>query len=204
MVSLLAAAFTLGAGHAVSQTLAPRAIVRARGFVTDPIKLNGVFYDGKPIDGSAPFNAPDDWLSHISVKITNTSSKTLTAGRFQLTFDGIGGSTLFFYILNFGRMPDYQLYTRSGVKVPRKEGEVPIFVPPGETITIHFKDDYAALEKKLLAMGPLSNVKECTIDFAGFYFADGLRWAPNRYSREDPDHPGKYVPALREDLVPSP
>ena len=187
-----------------NSTVEPRRVVRGRGFNTDPIRIVGVFYDGKPIAGSTPFDSPNDWLSHISVKIRNASSKPLVAGNFQLTFEGIGGDTVLMHYIRFGIIPEHQLYTLSGDKVPRPMGEIPISpVAPGETITISFKNDYSDLSAKLMKRGPLSDVKECTIDYGVYYFTDGLRWLTNNYAHEDPSTPGNYLPSQREALMPT-
>lgn len=187
-------------------TLAPRRVVRGRGFNTDPVRIAGILYDGKPIAGGVSFDAPDDWLSHISVRIRNASSKPLVAGSFQLTFEKVGGGDYgVMHYIRFGRLPDHQLYTESGVKVPRPTGEIQIApVAPGETVTISFKDDYPVLNAALLKRGPLSDVTECTIDYGSYYFTDGLRWSTNNYSREDPTTPGNYVLSPREALMAAP
>ena len=98
-------------------TVSSRKVVRGRGaLITDPIRIVGVFYDERSIQGSAPIDAPDDWLSHLSVKIRNMSSKPLIAGSFQLTFEGLRGDTDVIHIIRFGMLPEHMLYTPSGVR----------------------------------------------------------------------------------------
>jgi hypothetical protein len=92
-----------------SRDPAPRQIVRGRGFVNDPIKIVDILYDGKPVMGSRPFDAPDDWLSHVDVIVKNASSKPLVAGNFQLTFDGVGGERPLTHYIRFGAIPGHAL-----------------------------------------------------------------------------------------------
>ena len=188
--------------------LAPRRVVRGRGNMADPIRITAVYYDDKLIQNTIdgiPFDAPDDWLSHISVRISNMSSKPLIAGDFQLTFDDSHGNTLQRHNIRFGMLPEHMLYLPSGVKFPQPNGEIPISpVAPGERITIPFNNDYAVISAVLLKRGPLSDVKICTIDYGAFYFTDGLRWSIGNYDREDPSTPGHYVSSPREALMPTP
>ena len=188
--------------------LAPRRVFRGRGNIADPIRIVGIYYDDKPIQNTisgTPFDAPDDWLSHISVKIRNMSTKPLIAGNYQLTFEGLRGDTDVTYYILYGMMPEHMLYTPSGVKVSQPKGEIPISpVAPGETLTISFKDDYADMSAKLLARGPLSDVKECSIDYGAYFFTEGLRWSRGNYDREDTSTPGHYVPSPREALMSTP
>jgi hypothetical protein len=167
-----------------------------------------IYYDDKVIQNTIsgiPFDAPDDWLSHLSVKIRNMSSKPLIAGGIQLSFDDINGNLLQMHYINFGMLPEHQLYTQSGVKMPQPVGEIPISpVAPGETITIPFSNDYAVISAVLLKRGPLSDVKICTIDYGGYFFTEGLRWSVGNYDREDPSTPGHYVSSPREALMPTP
>jgi len=167
-----------------------------------------VYYDDKPIQNTItgiPFDAPDDWLSHLSVKIKNMSSKPLIAGNFQLTFEGLRGDTDVTHNIHFGMYPEHFLYTQTGVKMPQPAGEIPISpVAPGETLTISFKNDYAVISAKLLKRGPLSDAKECTIDYGAYYFTEGLRWSTGNYDREDPTTLGRYVPSPREALMSTP
>jgi hypothetical protein len=176
--------------------------------MADPIRIVGIYYDDKPIQNTisgTPFDAPDDWLSHVSVKIRNASSKPLISGNLQLAFNGLRGDIPVIYLVLFGKLPDHMLNLPSGDKRPQPAGVIPISpVAPGETLTISFKDYYAAISAKLLAKGPLSDVKECTIDYGVYYFTEGLRWATGNYDREDPSTPGHYVSSPREALMPTP
>jgi hypothetical protein len=185
-----------------SRDPAPRQIVRGRGFVNDPIKIVDILYDGKPVMGSRPFDAPDDWLSHVDVIVKNASSKPLVAGNFQLTFDGVGGERPLTHYIRFGAIPGHALQMPSGVTRDQPIGEQskdPI--PPGGTVTLSLKDFYPPLRARLLAATSLSNVTECTIDYGVYWFDGGLLWAPGNYSIEDPSQPGKYIPSPRENLV---
>jgi hypothetical protein len=167
-----------------------------------------IYYDDKPIQNTisgTPFDAPDDWLSHLSVKIRNVSSKPLIAGNLQLSFNGLRGDIPVIYLVWFGSLPDHMLYTASEVKRPQPTGEIPISpVAPGDTITIPFKNVVPLMSKKLLATGPLSDVKECSISYGTYFFTEGLRWSMGNYDREDPSTLGHYVPSPREALMPTP
>ena len=100
-----------------SEHIAPRVIWTGRGNRTYPIGTLSIFYDGKPIKSGVPFDAPDDWLKHISVSFENRSSQALIEGTFQLDFRELGGEPWLFYDLRFGVLPEHQLYAPSGRRV---------------------------------------------------------------------------------------
>ena len=49
-----------------------------------PIGRLTILYDGKPVKYGTYFDAPDDWLRHVSVSFQNRSAKTLIAGFLQI------------------------------------------------------------------------------------------------------------------------
>jgi hypothetical protein len=177
-----------------------RTVVRGRGFATDPIRIIAILYDGKPIQSSVPFAAPDDWLSHLDVEIRNASSKNLLAGDIELAFRDSAGTFLYREI-PFGVIPDSRPVSSSDDMLSRS----PVSVLPGTTITLRLKYSYPMLAAELSAKRSLSQVNWVGISYGVFYFADGLRWAQdNDFARQDPAHPGKYVPTPRTDLMPAP
>ena len=148
-----------------SRDPAPRKIVTGRGFVNDPIRIVDILYDGKPVMGSRPFDAPDDWLSHVDLIVKNASSKPLVAGNFQLTFDGVGGERPLTHYIRFGSIPGHALQMPSGVTRDQPIGEQskdPI--PPGGTVILSLKDlphPFQMLRNALLIMASIGSTEGC-------------------------------------------
>ena len=165
-----------------------------------------VLYDGKPIQARTPFDAPDDWLKHITIAIKNESAKTLTGGFIQLAFPGIGGDPMLFYYVHFGKLTklDRFIYSKSRQRVPPPEGEPPVSVPPGEHIILPLASEHEAIQSAIAAKAPQAQATLVVVDYGAFNFDGGLRWMLNSFRREDPSTPGNYIPTPREDLMAKP
>jgi hypothetical protein len=169
-----------------------------------PIGRLTILYDGAPVKYGTPFNAPDDWLKHVSVAFQNKSSKPLTAGTLQIDFRQLGGDPIAIYYVHFGRTPEHQLHARSGQPIARPAGESPIAIAPGATATISFGHDFPAMRSVIETRGTLSQLTYCHIEYGAFYFDTDLRWMRGAFTRADPNTPGQYVPANAKEFTSKP
>ncbi len=183
-------------GHIVART-----IVTARGSSSYPMGLIIVLYDGRPTLDRVPFDAPDDWLKHVTIAIRNESAKNLIAGSIQVAFPGIGGDPMIIRYIRFGVTPEHQLITGSGEKVEPPRGETATSVPPGGYIRIPLATDYDSIRSAIEKRVPLSQATTCVIDYGVYYFDDDMRWSINSFRRADPTIPGKYAPMAPEELL---
>lgn len=169
-----------------------------------PIGRLTILYDGKPVKYGTYFDAPDDWLRHVSVSFQNRSAKTLIAGFLQIDFRQLGGDPLAFYFVQFGLTPEHQLYTRSGQPTSRQPGETPFSLAPGATGTISLERYYPGIRAAIETRGTLAQLTYCHVEYGAFYFDDDLRWMRGAFTRADPTKPGEYIPTPPEDFMPKP
>ena len=185
--------------------IVPRRIVTAIPSKNNPVGEMVVRYDGKVIPNNrVPFDAPDDWLKHITVTMQNNSTRTITTGMLQLAFTDFVTKPMVVHYVQVGMLPEYQLYTSSGVKVSRPVGETRISVAPGDYFTFSLAKDYEAIRAKLEARGSLSQVTSVTIDYGGLWFDGDYHWNVGNFRRADPTTPGKYIPTDPGNFMPKP
>jgi hypothetical protein len=181
--------------------VAPRKIVTGVPGKDPPMGVIGIQYDGKMIRARTLFDAPDDWLKHITISIRNRSAKTLTAGGVQLAFPGIGGDPMIFYNLRFGVVPEHQATSRSGPVILPPTGGPPISIAPGEYLKISLADHYEAIRSAIEVRVPLSQAKLLVIDYGSYYFDGGFLWRFDSIAHVDPANPGVYVSAAPDGLM---
>jgi hypothetical protein len=184
--------------------IAPRRIITAIPNKNNPVGEMVIQYDGKVIPNDrVPFDAPDDWLKHLTVTIQNTSAKTIVAGTLQLAFTKLVTNPMVVYYPQVGMMPDSQLYSPSGRKLTRRPGETPISIAPGEYVRFSLANDYEAIRSKIVARAPLSAANSVTIDYGGLWFDGDLRWNLNTFTRVDPANPhtGRYIPVDPSEIM---
>jgi len=159
-------------------------------------------YDGKKIPNNrVPFNAPDDWLNHITISIQNKSAKAIVAGDLQLAFTTLVSNPMVFHYVRLGIEPEHEARGPSGLVLVRRAGKTSISVAPGDYIRFSLATDYDAIRSKIEARAPLSQATSVTIDYGIFYFEGGMRWDITAFSRVDPNTPGHYAPTTPEDLM---
>ncbi len=182
--------------------IAPRRIITAIPNKNNPVGEMVVQYDGKVIPNNrVPFDAPDDWLKHLTVTIQNTSARTIIAGTLQLAFTKLVTNPMVVYYVQVGMVPDNQLYSPSGTKGTRRAGETPISIAPGEYVKFSFANDYETIRSKIVARAPLSHATSVTIDYGGFWFDGDLHWNVGNFRRVDPTTPGRYIPTDPSDIM---
>jgi hypothetical protein len=182
--------------------VAPRRIVTGVPSAKQPVGVITLYYDDKQLVDRVPFNAPDDWLKHISIQVRNKGMKPLIAGVFQLTLPDLGVAPMIFDNARFGMTPEHQLYaTSTGAKVPRPKGEVAASIAPNQYVKISLAKNYEVLRAKMEAAGvPLSKATVLVVDYGPQYYEGDLRWQPNTFRRADPSRPGQYIPTNPDDF----
>ena len=182
------------------QHVALRTIVTGVPDAKNPVGVIAIFYDGKVIRPRSPFNAPDDWLRHITISVRNESARTMIAGNMQLAFPGIGGDPMVVRYLRVGITPEHQRYTADGQKLHQIPGETAVAIAPRNYAKFSLASDYDAIQTEIERRAPIADVATLVVDYGAFYFEGDLRWMMNSFSKADPDAPGKYIPTAPEDF----
>jgi len=151
-----------------------------------------------------PFEASEDWPLKTDIYIFNRTNKVIVAGRVSLAFLRTGaesgpprtemnsGLPIPTVHADFGIIPE-DTRLSNGQVFPHRAGESRVEVQPGGMVVIHVGDYADAVARSLKQMGRSHAPARLFIIPGTFYFDDGMRWAGNRYSTPDPEHPGKWI-----------
>jgi hypothetical protein len=149
------------------------------------------------------FDAPDDWLKDLTIRIQNRSGKAMIGAGVQLAFTTLAANPTVVYSIQHGITPAHEVSTPSGPMVHPASG-TPFSLPPGESLAFTLAQDYDAIRSAIEAKGSLAQVTSVSISYGTFYFDGGLRWQSNTFSRVDPSSPGRYIPAVAKDFMMAP
>lgn len=148
----------------------------------------------------------DDWLTDISLRIRNVSTRTITylevscipqeGSDWQEEIAKHHSVPVVGRVSNaVGRRPEEALYS-TRLKRPLKADTAPAFeLAPGQEFTIPLEDpqDYPALKSQVEQTEPMSRVTACNGGIGTIYFEDDTKWhgMGNEYSK--PVGPGQWV-----------
>jgi hypothetical protein len=136
-----------------------RVIKRARTNINDPVSYVGFYVDDKEVQHGVSFQAAGDWLEHLVVVVENRSPKDLIALQMMITLSDFGeGDSKHPPVMApiiVGQIPEHQLYTKSGAKIPMPQ-HLPVILKPGQTLRIPIADAMNELKKQSL---PSSNLR---------------------------------------------
>lgn len=181
----------------VSSAAAPRNVVLARShprplLPDDPVEIVRVLYGGVEVktgiravpsdEPGSPFEAPDDWFSHLTVVLKNISAKNIVYAGIQVFFPEIAG------VQNeIGDRPRHD--RSSGAELH------PILIEPGQEFSLPAIDPERLDEVKQTIENreSLSSVTSLWIELGTVYFEDGTKWAGGVHYGPDFSAPRKYI-----------
>jgi hypothetical protein len=167
----------------------------------DAVSVTSVSVDGKEVTSKRSFTASQDWIANTVIVARNNSSKVLECLEFQVSFQEFGGHFSNYVV---GHLPASARYDRAGVlhEIPA----TPISIAPGATLRIPLNTYLDKLSRELQDINvapPDAHVIQ--IGIINAYFDDGTRWqwdVPSRYSKPDPEHPGRWIDISPEEFGP--
>ncbi|HSE30089.1 MAG TPA: hypothetical protein VLA93_00780 [Pyrinomonadaceae bacterium] len=186
-------AFTLAAGYLV-WTISPRiglatqetqkTIKQRDHRVTDPIKIVGVSINSKPIDLNKEFTGDSNWLRGAEVRLKNTSNRNITYVEIHLYFPETRGAR-----------PEMLYWSGLGIKPAVPSIRPPLMLPPGDEVTFRLGDeDYEGLVGFIGTRSNLAALSKVELKIGFVVFDDLLGWQDGVYSRQDANHPRRWVP----------
>lgn len=157
----------------------------------------GLFIEHDRVQPVTPFQASGDWLQQMTISLVNRTNKTIVYGSVIMHFVDTGDCVSLPCAgteLHFGHMPAIDAYDgRTGQPLRLEHPERP---PLGwqseQTYVVHVSDYMDKIERSLSNFMSESAVGKVNIYRSAFYFEDGMRWTPGRYSVPDPERPGKF------------
>ena len=167
-------------------------------FPNHPVEITGFEVNGaahklsetSPHKFEASFDAPEDWLRSLVVKIKNTTDKTIVAVELQTSLTtGIAGEIPMGAYMQFGQNLDESRFTG---RAPRGELQS---LSAGDTGEVRrTATEYEQLVKNLSHKHPANNYRRMRVDVREVRFDDNTVWTINGLFRIDPIDPRKWTP----------
>ncbi|HSE33227.1 MAG TPA: hypothetical protein VLA93_16755 [Pyrinomonadaceae bacterium] len=131
------------------------------------------------------FEADRDWLKDLTLRLKNTSGKTITYIVVNLAFPEVTKN---------GRTALDQIFL--GVDPERKFQRPQLRLAPNEIIEISLAERYAGIKSlvETVANVPPENVSQVLVDFHAAFFDDGTYFQAGTMYKRDPDDPHKWTP----------
>jgi len=170
-----------------------KTIIRRLSYFKYPVELSFAL-NGQPLNSTETvagpyrtndFEADADWLNHLTIKVKNTSGKTITWMLVNLFFPEAtkdGGVALHQFFL--GVDPDAP-FARPELRVA-----------PNETFEIPVKAKYEDLRQLVNVVGSgmaIENVSKVEVEFHAALFNDETRFEVGLWYRRDPNDRHKWI-----------
>jgi hypothetical protein len=171
-----------------------KSIIRRISYFKYPVEMSFEL-DGQPLKSTQTvagsertndFEADADWLNHLTIRIKNTSGKTITWMLVNLLFPEVtrDGSVAMHQIF-LGVDPD--------APFPRPE----LRLAPNETFAIPLSAKYDEIRHLVEVIGSgmhIENVSKVEVEFHAALFEDETRFQTGLMYRRDPKDPHKWIP----------
>lgn len=191
---LIVMAMCLAASPAVSggATQGEERTIKKYKWRNEPVKISKLKIKGLPVGFGQKFNAEDDWVKGLTLRVKNTSDKPIVFVSFSIIFferevEGSGNLPLGMQV-SYGRMPP------APGEPPVTDAPKPIFA--GESVELVFTaEDYGLVQyaQKKFDYYP-SKIKEVEVILSTIVFTDGKMWNSGGLMRRDPDDPRRWHP----------
>ncbi len=181
----------------------PPVAVEHVAFKNFPVEMVGVELAGelhnlaeqKPALFGVSFDAPEDWLRHVSFKIRNKTDKTLLSVTLSGSLAvGEAGEIPMGIDLLYGQELDESAFTG---RAPRGESRR---LAPGETANARWSAaEYTELDRFLSMKRPVASYRRMRLDLREARFEDGTVWSMGKLYRINPLDPRKWTPLDKEE-----
>jgi len=170
-----------------------KSIIRRVSYFKYPVEISFEL-NGEPLkstetiagsERSNDFEADADWLNHLTIKIKNTSGKTITWMLVNL---------LFSEVTKEGSVALHQIFLGVDPDAPFSRPELRL--ASNETFEIPLSAKSEELKRLVSVIGsgmPLENVSKIEVEFHGALFDDGTRFETGLRYRRDPNDPHKWI-----------
>jgi len=154
----------------------------------EPIQIVSLEADGKRPEIGKPYSGGDTWLDGMIIEFKNVSGRTIININFSLAVrdeETPMGRFLAGDNMVYGLRPDSKVRQRDEART----------LAPDETARLSITaENLSNLKFLLKKKKDLKELTEAHITVLRVYFADGTTWYGGRYSRPDPQNPGKFMP----------
>ncbi len=162
---------------------AQTALIKRNGWYRNaPIEVFDLKVKDKVVSFGEAFEADADWLKDVSLKIKNTSKKTIVCIPVGLVFPETAPSPMM-HLKLFGNP------TNSKVR----DGRQSLELKPGEVLAVSLADEYERLKALVEHRRSIDSIGTLTLETNRAYFDDGMMWDMGGLYRPDPDNFGKWI-----------
>ena len=171
----------------------------------NPVKIVRVTLDGVEVKTGlqaypadkpgVPFQAADDWFSHLTVELKNVSTKKVVYADIRVFFlDTDDKHSMIADGNQVGERPRHARYSTIHGGWQNDPARNPTLIDPGQEVSLPAIEPGRFDEIKQTSEGrqPLAAISAIRLDVATVYFEDGTKWAGG-YFRPNFSAPGKYV-----------
>jgi hypothetical protein len=149
-----------------------------------PVEIAEVRVSQKIVELGKTFDADDDWLNTVLLKIKNTYHKPIVFLEVTVDFPETRATgSVMSYPLMFGKMPDS--------KIPQKQD--PIFMMPGDTLEIPLDKHYTRIKSFVEHRHIMKDIHKAELAIGFIVFADKSGWGAGNFYRQDPNNPDHYI-----------
>jgi hypothetical protein len=149
-----------------------------------PVEIAEVKAAKNVVELGRAFDADDDWLSTILLKIKNISDKPIVYLAINVNFPETRATgSMMSYPVEFGQQP--------GSKFPAKRD--PILMLPGDTLDIPLDKHYSRIKSFVEYRSRITDIRKLELEIGFVIFADRTAWAAGDFLRQDPNDPDHYI-----------
>jgi hypothetical protein len=149
-----------------------------------PVEISEVKVSQKAVEVGKGFDADDDWLDTVFLRIKNSSEKSIVYLEINFNFPETRSTgSMMSYPLSFGLRP--------GSKFPQKHD--PIFMMPGDILEIPLDKHYAKIKSFVERRHRITDIHKLELEIGFVIFADKTCWAAGNFCRQDPNDPDHFI-----------
>jgi hypothetical protein len=160
-----------------------KTVIRPPTIVKEPVAIT-IKHHGQQIKPNEEFEGGADWLKDVTLKLTNTSDKTITYLAIHLIFPETATaekSSTGLHQIELGVHPD----------VP--SNRVPFILSPGDSTEVTLESEYADIMKLVEQRVPIDKINKVTVRPQTALFDDGTMFFAGMLYRRDPNNPGRWI-----------
>jgi|WetSurMetagenome_2_1015567.scaffolds.fasta_scaffold71245_2 hypothetical protein len=157
---------------------------------------------GKPdtTDPITPFEAGDDWIQRLTLRLFNRTEAVIVAVNIDIVFpetgDGSASHPLRGVPLNLGRIPENAAFDKFGNVFPQPAEWSPLSFVRGP-MKVDLSDYIRRIRSGAESAIRLASSTKLEIELTSCYFSNGMKWANGSYFTPDSGYPGRWLPMER-------
>ena len=149
-----------------------------------PVEISEVKVSQKAVEVGKGFDADDDWLNTVFLRIKNSSEKSIVYLEINFNFPETRSTgSMMSYPISFGLRP--------GSKFPQKHD--PIFMMPGDILEVRSDKHYSAMKSFVERRQQMKDIRRAELEIGFVIFADKTAWTAGNFYRQDPNNPDHYI-----------